>query len=65
MGGVVIRQQGKLEGRPALGDQQNLVEVDDTDDPLDKEATKALPATKLEIIHHHFWLRGIRIQQLA
>lgn len=52
-GGVVIRQQGELEDRPALGDQQNLV-VDDTDDTLDKEATKALPATKLEIDHPPF-----------
>jgi hypothetical protein len=63
-GGVEIRQQGELAGRPALGDQQNLVEVDDTGDPMDKEATEALPATQLEIDHHYFRLRGIRTQQL-
>ncbi len=30
---------------PAVGDQQNQAEVDDTDDPMDKEATEALPTT--------------------
>lgn len=39
-GGVEIRQQGELAGWPALGDQQNQVEVDDMDDPMDKEATE-------------------------
>jgi hypothetical protein len=50
---------------PAVGDQQNQAEVDDTDDPMDKEATEALPTTQLEIDNHHFRLRGIRTQQLA
>ena len=35
-GGVEMRQQKELAGRPALGDQQNQAEVDDTDDPMDK-----------------------------
>jgi Ni/Co efflux regulator RcnB len=64
-GGVETRQQGELAGRIALGDQQNQAEVDDTDDPMDKEATEALPAMQLEIDNHHFRLRGIRTQQLA
>jgi hypothetical protein len=70
-GRVEIQQQEELVGqnkelrRPALGDQQNLVEVDATDDPLDKEATKALPATELGIDKHRFRLRGIRTRQLA
>jgi hypothetical protein len=63
-GGVEIRQQGELAGWPAVGDQQNQVEVDDTDDPTDKEATEALPATQLEIDKHRSRLRGIRTQQL-
>jgi hypothetical protein len=46
-----------------VGDQQNQAEVDDTDDPMDKEATEALPATPLEIDKHRFRLRGIRAQQ--
>jgi hypothetical protein len=46
-GGVEIRQQGELAGWPAVGDQQNLAEVDGADDPLGKEATEALPATRL------------------
>ena len=58
-------EQNKELGRPALGDQQNLAEVDDTDDPIDKEATEALPATQLEIDKHRFRLRGIRTRQLA
>ena len=57
--------RGQLAGRPAVSDQQNLAEVDDTTDPMDKEATEALPATQLEIDNHHFRLRGIRTQQLA
>jgi hypothetical protein len=44
-GGVEIRQQEELTGRPVVGDQQNRVEVVDTDDLEDKEATEALPAT--------------------
>jgi hypothetical protein len=51
-GGVEIRQQGERAGWPAVGDQQDQVEVDDTDDPTDKEATEALPATQLEIDKH-------------
>jgi hypothetical protein len=64
-GGVEIRQQGELAGWPAVGDQQNQAEVDDTDNPMDKEVTEALPAKQLEIDNHHFRLRGIRTQQLA
>lgn len=63
-GGVEIRQRGELAGWPAVGDQQNQVEVDDTDDPTDKEATEALPATQLEIDWHRSQLHGIRTQQL-
>jgi hypothetical protein len=48
-----------------VGDQQNQAEVDDTDDPMDKEATEALPTAQLEIDNHHFRLRGIRSWQLA
>lgn len=63
-GGVEMQHEeiaGQKEDlrRPALGDQQNLAEVDDTDVPMDKEATEALPATQLEIDHHHFQLHGI------
>ena len=49
------------------GDQQDLVEVVDADDPKDKESTVALPATQPEIpeIERHFRLRGIRTQPLA
>jgi hypothetical protein len=39
-------------GRPASGDQQNLVEVDDTYDPMNKEASKAQLATHLEMDKH-------------
>jgi hypothetical protein len=38
-GGVEIRQQRELAGWPAVGDQQNQAEVNDTDNPVDKEAT--------------------------
>ena len=41
-GGVEIRQQGELAGRPAVGDQQIQAEVDDTDDPMDKEIRRLL-----------------------
>jgi hypothetical protein len=64
-GAVEIRQQGELAGRQAVDDQQNQAEVDDTTDPMDKEATEALPATQLEIDHRHFRLRGIRTRQLV
>ncbi|KAH6663378.1 hypothetical protein B0J14DRAFT_570431 [Halenospora varia] len=70
-GGVETQQQEELAGqnkelvRPALGDQQNLVEVYDTDDPMDKEATEALPTTQLEIDKRRFRLRGIHARQLA
>jgi hypothetical protein len=70
-GGAEMQQQEELAGRykelgrAALGDQQNLVEVDDTDDPMDKEATEALPATQLEIDRHRLRLRGTRTQRLA
>jgi hypothetical protein len=64
-GGLEIRQQEELAGRPAVGNQQNQAEVNDRDDPMDKEATEALPTTQLEIDHGHLRLRGIRTQQLA
>ena len=69
-GRVEMQQHKEITGqkeelrRLALGDQQNLAEVDDTDVPIDKEATEALPATQLEIDHHHFRLRRIHTQQL-
>jgi hypothetical protein len=70
-GGVEIWQheeplaQKEVLGPPVLVDQQNPVEVDDTDDPMDKEATEALPATQPKIPDkHHFRLRGIRTQPL-
>ena len=55
-GGVAMRQQEEPAaqkeelGQPAVGegDQQDLVEVVDTDDPKDKEATETLPATQPE-----------------
>jgi hypothetical protein len=53
-----VRQEEELV-RPAVGEQQDLVEVDDADDPKDKEATEALPATQLEVDkHRRFRLRG-------
>jgi hypothetical protein len=54
-GGIEIQQQEELVGqdeelgRPAMSDQQNLVEVVDADDPKNKETTEALPAAQLEI----------------
>lgn len=69
-GGLQMQQYEEIAGheeelrRPALGDRRNLAGVDDTTDPIDKEATEALPATQLEIGHRHFRLRGIRTQQL-
>jgi hypothetical protein len=48
-----------------MGDQQDLVEVVDADDPEDMETTEALPATQPEIHKHRFRLRGIRARQLA
>jgi hypothetical protein len=70
-GEVVMQQQEELEGQkeelgqPAMGDERDLVAMDGTDNPKDKEATETLPATKLEIDKHHFRLRGIRARQLA
>jgi hypothetical protein len=46
-----------------VDDQQNQAEVDDITDPIDKEATKALPATQLEIDHRYFLLYRIRSRQ--
>jgi hypothetical protein len=63
-GGLEIRRQGELPGWPAVGYQQNQAEVDDTDDPMDKEAPEALLATQLEIDKHRFRLCGIRTRQL-
>ncbi|KAJ2896399.1 hypothetical protein MKZ38_005583 [Zalerion maritima] len=56
--------RGQLAGRPAVSDQQNLAEADDTTDPMDKEATEALPATQLEIDHRHFRLHEIHTRRL-
>jgi hypothetical protein len=67
-GGVEMQQQEELgwqEEAPArrnMGDQPDLVEVIDVDDPKTKEATGALPTTQPEI---RFRLRGIRTQPLA
>ena len=50
------------------GDRQDLVEVDVADEPRDREATKALPATQPKIPkidEHRFRLRGVRARQLA
>jgi hypothetical protein len=69
--GVAMQQQEKLAaqeeqlGQPAVGDQQDPVEVG-ADNPEDKEVIEILPATELEIPksdEHRFRLRGI--QQLA
>jgi len=49
-GAVAMQQQEELAarkeelGHPAMGNQQDLVEVIDADDPKDKEATEALLA---------------------
>jgi hypothetical protein len=49
-GAVAMQLQEELAaqkeelGQPVVGDQQDLVEVDDADDPKDKEATESLPA---------------------
>jgi hypothetical protein len=51
-----------------VGDQQDLVEVVNADDPKDKEATEALPAAQPKIPkidEHRFQLRGVRARQLA
>jgi hypothetical protein len=70
-GGVRIQQAGlaaqKEElGQSAVGNQQDLVEVVNADDPEDKEATEALPAVQPKIPdEHRFRLRGIRTQPLA
>lgn len=73
-GAVAMQQQEELAaqkeelGHPAVGDQQDLVEVVDADDPEDKEATEALPAAQPkipEIDEHRFRLRGVRARQLA
>ncbi len=39
--------------------------IDDTDDPKDREATKALPAAQFEIDKYCFRLRGTRARKLA
>jgi hypothetical protein len=49
-------------GQSAVGDQQDLVEVVDADDPEDKKATEALPAAQLKIPvidQHRFRLREL------
>jgi hypothetical protein len=40
-GAIAIEQQEEL-GKPAVGDQQDLVEVVNVDDPKDKEAIETL-----------------------
>jgi hypothetical protein len=67
-GGAVAMQQQEELAQPAVGNQQDLVEVDDADDPKDKEATEALPAAQPkipEIDGRRFRLRGVRAQRLA
>ncbi|KAG9233179.1 hypothetical protein BJ875DRAFT_485394 [Amylocarpus encephaloides] len=73
-GAVAMQQQEELAvqkeelGQPAVGDQQDEVEVDNADDPEDKEATEALPAAQPkipEIDEHRFRLRGVRARQFA
>jgi hypothetical protein len=74
-GGVIAMQhQEKLTAQkeelrqPAVGDQQDLVEVDVADDPEDKETTETLPAAQSKtpkIDEHRFRLREIRARQLA
>ena len=64
-----MQQQEELEGQMkelvATSYEQDLVGINDTDDPKDKEATEAQPATYLEIDKHRFRLRGIRARQRA
>jgi hypothetical protein len=54
-----MQQQEELEGQkeelgqPAMGDERDLVVVDGTDNPKNKEATETLSATKLEIDKHY------------
>jgi hypothetical protein len=73
-GAIMMQHQEELAAQkeelrqPAVGDQQDLVEVDVADDPEDKEATETLPAAQPkipEIDEHRFRLRGIRARQLA
>jgi hypothetical protein len=73
-GAVAMQQQEELAvqkeelRQPAVGDQQDLVEVNDVDDPEDKEATEALPAAQPkspEMDERRFRLRGVRARQLA
>ena len=72
-GAIAMQQQEELAAQkeelrqPAVGDQQDLVEVDVADEPRDREATEALPATQPEIDEidkHRFRLRGVRARQL-
>jgi len=73
-GAVAMQQQEELAaqkeelGQSAVGDQQDLVEVVDADDPEDKKATEALPTAQLKIPvidQHRFRLRRVRARQLA
>ena len=73
-GAVAMQQQEGLAAqkeelrRPAVGDQQDLVEVVDADDPEDKETTEALPAAQPKIPEtdkRRFRLHGVRAWQLA
>lgn len=69
-GGVAMQEQEELAAQkeePHVGNQQDLVEIVDVNNPKDKEATEALLATQTEIPkidEHRFRLRGIRTQQL-
>jgi hypothetical protein len=65
LGEEELAGQNEELGRPALGDQQDLIEVVNTYDPEDKEVTKTLPITQLDIDKHHFRLCGIRARQFA
>ena len=63
-----LAAQNEELGHLAVGNQQDLVEVVDADDPKDKEATEALPAAQLKIPKidkHRFRLRGVQARQLA
>jgi hypothetical protein len=65
-GGPIAMQQQEELGHPAMGNQQDLVEVVNADDPEDKEATEALPAAQPKIPdEHRFRLRRLRTRRLA
>ena len=60
--GVSIQRQEEEPGRPAVDDQQDLVEFVSADNSEGKEAIEALPAAQPknpEIDEHCFRLRGV------